>query len=63
MNGTVVIAIAMYLCTAVIFGGLLSIAISLERIAKAVKNGVVQTEDVARAKVYSEHLGEKLKKG
>lgn len=37
------------------------IALSLEKIAGTIKDGVVQTEDVARAKVYSEHLGEKLR--
>ena len=37
------------------------IAAALEILVGAVRDKVVQTEDVARAKVYSEHLGEKLR--
>jgi len=37
------------------------LVVAFEQIAKCVKSCVVQTEDVARAKVYSEHLGGKLK--
>lgn len=37
------------------------IALALEKLAGTVKEGVVQTEDVARAKVYGEHLGKKLR--
>lgn len=37
------------------------IALALEKIAGAVNEGVVRTEDVGRARVYAEHLGEKLR--
>ena len=38
------------------------IADALEGILKLLQSGTVQVRDVDRAKVYSEHLGEKLKK-
>jgi hypothetical protein len=38
------------------------IAAALERLANAVdKSGVLQMRDVDRAKVYSQHLGKKLR--
>jgi hypothetical protein len=40
---------------------LYGIAASLKKIADAAKDGVLQMRDVDRAKVYSEHLGQKLR--
>ena len=38
------------------------IAVALEEIAAILREGTVKVKDVDRAKVYSEHLGEKLRK-
>jgi hypothetical protein len=50
----------------VVFAGLLlgcvwRIARALDKIAATIAAGVVSVRDVERAKVYSEHLGAKLK--
>lgn len=37
------------------------IASALDALANCTKDGVIQSEDVVRAKVYSEHLGAKLR--
>ena len=37
------------------------IAIALERLAACAEDGVLKMKDVDRAKVYSTHLGEKLR--
>ena len=36
------------------------IAAALEEIAAVLRSGTIQVKDVDRAKVYSEHLGQKL---
>lgn len=44
-----------------IYEALKRIAIALEEICKILRTGIIQVRDVDRAKVYSEHLGEKLR--
>jgi hypothetical protein len=44
-----------------LFALLGSLEYSLRRIATLLEKGTVQVRDVDRAKVYSEHLGEKLR--
>jgi hypothetical protein len=38
------------------------LVVALEQLASCVKAEIVQTKDVDREKVYSEHLGKKLRK-